>query len=191
MTEIYIKNMVCRRCIHVVGDVTQKLGLKDAKVEMGVLKLSYPTDKETLCQLSDKLSLYGFELLDTAKTRLIEQIKNAVISKIHHADTLDIKVNWSALLSALLNHDYTYLSTLFSSVEGITLEQFIIRQKIERVKELLFYDELNLNEISYKLGYSSVQHLSTQFKKVTGETPSQFRLSHGAENRRKPLDSII
>jgi AraC family transcriptional regulator len=189
--DLYIKNMVCRRCIYAVEDITKKLDLKVVDVQMGLVKLATIPPKNVLTILSKELNTRGFELLDTIKTRLIERIKNTIIDKIHHAEIFDIKVNWSDLLSDQLNQEYSSLSNLFSSVEGITIEQYIIRQKIERVKELLFYDELNISEISYKLGYSSIQHLSTQFKKVTGHTPSQFKLSLEKEKVRKPLDSII
>jgi len=122
--------------------------------------------------------------------RLIEKMKNIVIRRIHHTEELNTKVNWSALVADEMHQDYNSLSSLFSSVEGITFEQYIIRQKIEKAKELLFYDELNLSEISYKLGYSSVQHLSSQFKRVTGQTPSEFRLSRASDAPRKPIDLV-
>lgn len=191
MTELYIKNMVCQRCILVVKEEIIKSGLTPVKIELGYAQLEESLDNETSAHLAKKLTQHGFELLDDGRTRVIENIKNIIISRIHHNDTLDIKVNWSDLLAGELNQDYNSLSTVFSSVEGITVEQYIIRQKIERVKELLFYDELNLSEISYKVGYSSVQHLSTQFKKVTGQTPSQFKTLRKEENLRKPLDSVV
>lgn len=187
--EIYIKNMVCGRCIKVVQEELVKLGLHPLKIELGTVKLEEEqlTPKQ-LSELTEVLNSLGFELLDSTRTRLIEQIKNAVISKIFYSENLDEKVNWSKLISDLCFHEYNYLSTLFSSVEGITIEQYIIRQKIERVKELLFYDELNLGEIANKLGYSSIAHLSAQFKKVTGQTPSLFKK---ARTTRKAIDSVI
>lgn len=191
MTELYIKNMVCQRCILVVKDELEKLNLAPAKVELGYAVLNGTPDPETSARLAGALTAHGFELLDNSKTRLIESIKNLVINRIHYQDTVDLKVNWSDLLADELHQDYNSLSTLFSSVEGVTLEQYIIRQKIERVKELLFYDELTLSEISYKVGYSSVQHLSTQFKKVTGQTPTQYKTSRSETNLRKPLDSVV
>ena len=178
--EIYIKNMVCGRCIKVIQEELVKLGLHPLKIELGTVKLE--------AELTEVLNSVGFELLDGTRTRLIEQIKNAIINKIFHSENLDEKVNWSKLISDLCFLEYNYLSTLFSSVEGITIEQYIIRQKIERVKELLFYDELNLGEIANKLGYSSIAHLSAQFKKVTGQTPSLFKK---ARTTRKAIDSII
>lgn len=191
MTELYIKNMVCQRCILVVREELMKLDLVPEKVELGYVVLQESPDAEKSARLSAALTAHGFELLDNSRTRLIENIKNLIIQRIHHHDTVDLKVNWSDLLAAELRQDYNSLSALFSSVEGITLEQYIIRQKIERVKELLFYDELTLSEISYKVGYSSVQHLSTQFKKVTGQTPTQYKVSRSEANLRKPLDSVV
>ncbi len=147
-------------------------------------------DEESRVKLGARLTDLGFELLDNNRTRMIGQIKNLIIEKVHHSDDLDDKVNWSTLISDQLFHDYNYLSTLFSSVEGITLEQYIIRQKIEKVKELLFYDEFNLSEIAVKLGYSSIAHLSAQFKKITGQTPSQFKKTRAIDMKRNPLDQI-
>jgi AraC-like DNA-binding protein len=190
--ELYIKNMVCDRCILVVREELIKQGFHPLDIRLGVARIQEDefdaTQRERLAKKFDEI---GFELLDGSKSRLIERIKTIIIEKVHHSNFLDdIKVNWSDLLSDQLHYEYSYLSNLFSSVEGITLEQYIIRQKIEKVKELLFNDELNLSEISYKLGYSSVQHLSTQFKKVTGQTPSQFKNSRQNSLLRKPLDSI-
>lgn len=191
MTELYIKNMVCQRCILVVKEGIIKAGLHPVRVELGYVQIEETLSDQQCAELSKSLVDQGFELLDNARTRLIENIKKIIISNIHHVDVLELKMNWSYLLADQLHHDYNSLSSLFSSVEGITIEQYIIRQKIERVKELLFYDELNLSEISYKLGYSSVQHLSNQFKKVTGQTPTQYKSLRTKENHRKPLDSII
>jgi AraC-like DNA-binding protein len=132
----------------------------------------------------------GFERIDDKKARIIEAIKNKIIQMIHHSDNVELKVNWSNLLSEELKYEYNYLSSLFSSVQGITLEQYIIRQKVEKVKEYLFYDEFNLSEIADRLGYSSVSHLSAQFKKITGFTPSEMKKSRGVDNNRKPIDSV-
>lgn len=191
MTDLHIKNMVCDRCIFVVRNEFNKLGFQPVEVGLGIVKLEEELDINKRVKISQVLIAHGFELLDSHNSRLIERIKNSIISKIHHSERVDIKVNWSKLLAEEFSQDYYSLSSLFSSVEGITLEQYIIRQKIERVKELLFYDELTLSEISYKLGYSSVQHLSTQFKKITGQTPTQFKISRDLENKRRSLDSII
>lgn len=191
MVELHIKNMVCNRCITAVRNELIEFGLHPIVVEMGVARLEEnKLADETLAKLDKKLNELGFELLDNSRTKLIEQIKNLIIQKVHHSDTLEEKVNWSKLVSDQLFHEYNYLSTLFSSVEGITLEQYIIRQKIEKVKELLFYDEFNLSEIADKLGYSSIAHLSAQFKKITGQTPSQFKKTRAVDKNRKSLDAI-
>lgn len=190
MTELFIKNMVCDRCKMVVEQELKRQGFQVADIQLGIVRLGTEIDKKQREQLAEAFSKLGFELLDDAKSKTVEQIKKIIIQKIHHSDSLDIKVNWSALLSGQLHQDYKHLSGLFSAVEGITLEQYIIHQRIERVKELLFYDELNLSEISYKLGYSSVAHLSAQFKKVTGQTPSQFKATRPGVNARQPLDAI-
>ena len=190
-TTLYIKNMVCNRCIMAVKQAMEKLELHLIKVSLGEVIL----EEDNLSagqtnKLDEALLTLGFDRIDDRKARLIEAIKNKVIQMVHHTDTIDRKFNWSSLLSDELHYEYNYLSNLFSSVEGITLEQYIIRQKTERVKELLFYDELNLSEIADRLGYSSVAHLSSQFKKVTGMTPSEFKKSHSTGLTRKPLDSI-
>jgi len=182
--------MVCDRCRMVVGQELERLGLHVTSVQLGAAQILEKLDKQQREGLAENLSKLGFELLDDARSKNVEQIKKIIIQKIHHSEYLDIKVNWSALLADELHQDYKHLSGLFSTVEGITLEQYIIQQKIERVKELLFYDELNLSEISYKLGYSSVAHLSAQFKKVTGQTPSQFKATRSTANSRRTLDSI-
>lgn len=190
MTELYIKNMVCDRCISVVKDEFIKLGMHPLEVGLGIVKLKENLEVPTKEVVSEMLKSHGFELLDSNNSKAIERLKNTVIAKIHHTEEVDIKVNWSVLLAEELKQDYNSLSSLFSSVEGITLEQYIILQKIERVKELLFYDELTLSEISYKLNYSSVQHLSTQFKKTTGQTPTQFKASRNFGSSRRSIDSI-
>jgi AraC-like DNA-binding protein len=191
MTTLHIKNMVCNRCKIVVKQELEKLGLHPEKVELGEVELSEePISREQFEQIDQVLTSVGFERIDDRKARLIESIKNQVIQRIHQTDQVDRKFNWSNVLSEELHYDYSYLSGLFSSVEGITLEQYIIRQKIERAKELLFYDELNLSEIANKLGYSSVAHLSSQFKKITGQTPSELKRLRNSEQARKPLDAV-
>lgn len=191
MLELYIKNMVCSRCVMVVQSELVKLGLEPTDVQMGVVRLKDDFIEDVKRdELDRKLKEFGFELLDNSKTRVIDQIKNLIIDKVHRSGSLEEKVNWSKLISDKLFHEYNYLSSLFSSVEGVTIEQYIIRQKIERVKELLFYDELNLSQISNKLGYSSIAHLSAQFKKITGQTPSQFKKTRAIDKNRKSLDSI-
>lgn len=172
--HIYIKYMVSLRCKMVVMDELKKLGLNHTGIELGIVELTDDITNEQRQQLAIGLQGSGLELLDDKKSILIEKIKNVIINMIHYSDELP-KVNYSEYISEKLNYDYTYLSNLFSEFRGITIQQFIIMHKIEKVKELLLYDELNLTEISYKLHYSSVAHLSNQFKKVTGLSPSFYK----------------
>jgi YesN/AraC family two-component response regulator len=175
----------------VVKQELEKQGLHPEKVSLGevIIKEEKLSDEQQ-GKLDSALINLGFERIDDRKARVIESIKNKIIKMIHHAGKVDLKVNWSSILSEEMHYEYNYLSNLFSSVEGITLEQYIIRQKIEKVKELLFYDELSLSEIADHLGYSSVAHLSGQFKKVTGFTPSELKKSRNIDQNRKPLDSV-
>jgi AraC family transcriptional regulator len=191
MTTLYIKNMVCNRCIASVKQELERQGLHPEKVSLGeaILKEDQLTEAQR-AKLDAALNTLGFERIDDRKARLIESIKKKAIQMIHQSDKLSLKLNWSSVFAEELHYEYSYLSSLFSSVEGITLEQYVIRQKIERVKELLFYDELTLSEIADRLGYSSVAHLSSQFKKVTGFTPSELKKSREIDRRRKPLDSV-
>jgi AraC-like DNA-binding protein len=184
---VYIKNMVCNRCIMVVGELFSSAGYQPLKVSLGEVELSKEMEPDAKNSVSKKLKEYGFELIDDHKTQIIEKIKNIIIRLVHHTHS-ELRENYSSLIESELGRGYTYLSNLFSSVEGITIEKYIIAQKIERVKELLVYHELTLSEIAWQMGYSSVAHLSNQFKKVTGLTPSYFR-EIGA-NRRKPLDQV-
>jgi AraC family transcriptional regulator len=179
--------MVCTRCIKVVSGIFCELQLSHGPVLLGEVLLSQELTKEQKDQLQQRLQEEGFELIDNKKSRIIERVKRLVIERIN-SEPDETSNNLSHHLSSQLHLDYPYLSTLFSSIEGITIEKYYIAQKIEKAKELLVYDELSLSEIAYKLGYSSVQHLSNQFKKVTGLTPSHFR-QIGAE-RRNPLDKI-
>ena len=190
VTTLHIKNMVCDRCKLVVRQELEKLGLHPEKVVLGEVVISDEISPEVQQVLDESLRRLGFERIDDRKARLVETIKSTVIELIHHGDPGSRKFNWSDILSDRLNYEYNYLSNLFSSVEGITLEQYIIRQKIERVKELLLYDEFTLSEIAHKLGYSSVAHLSGQFKKITGFTPSDLKKSREIEKNRKSLDHI-
>ena len=191
MTTLHIKNMVCNRCVMVVKQELERQGLHPTRVTLGQVTLEEGNlSKEQLDSLDNALTSLGFERIDDRKARLIEALKNIVIKMIHHTEKVDLKFNWSTVLSEELHYEYNYLSNLFSSVEGITLEQYIIRQKIEKVKELLFYDEMTLSQIASRLGYSSVAHLSAQFKKVTGFTPSEMKKSRDIEHNRKPLDSM-
>lgn len=185
---LYIKNMVCPRCIKVVKDELEKLNIEIEHIELGKVETRQELQETQVATIKNVLIENGFELIDDKKSQLIDHIKTRIIEKIHHTDDAANTENFSHFISGELGHDYSYLSKLFSSVEGITIEKYIINQKIEKVKELLVYDELTLNEISYQLGYSSVQHLSNQFKKVTGLSPSHFKKLK--ENRRKSLDEI-
>ena len=179
--------MVCNRCILVVQQELRKLGIDSNKVTLGEVEVGAEIPRDKLEQLQTNLDTLGFELLDNSKQQLIEKIKNIIIQQIHHSKDKQHQ-NFSEILSRALHKDYSYLSSLFSEVEGITIEKYLINQKIEKVKELVIYDELTLSEIAYKLDYSSVAHLSNQFKKVTGLTPSHFKQI--GQNKRKPLDKI-
>ncbi len=184
---LYIKNMVCQRCIMVVQHEVEKLGLRAGSIKLGELSFEEEPTRAQRQSLEKALASLGFEVIDDRKSRTIEKIKNVIIQVVHHQDN-DLKSNLSDVLSKELNHDYNYLSNLFSEVEGTTIEKYFIAQKIEKVKELLVYDELSLSEIAFRLNYSSVAYLSNQFKKVTGLTPSHFR--QVKEDKRKPLDKV-
>jgi YesN/AraC family two-component response regulator len=166
--------MVSLRCKMMVKEELDKLGVAYVALDLGMVELANDLSKEQKRQFRENLLRSGLELLDDKKSILIERIKNIVIEMVHYSDEVP-KINFSDYLSKKLDYDYTYLSNIFSEVKGITIQQFIIINKIERVKELLLYNELNLTEIAYKLQYSSVSHLSNQFKKVTGLSPSFFR----------------
>jgi len=171
----------------VVKDELKKLGLHFIVVDLGEVEIMENISNDVRDKL--KMALYnsGLELMDDKKAVLIEKIKNVIIDMIHYSDEVP-KMNYSDYISEKLQHDYTYLSNIFSEVKGITIQQFIIIHKIERAKELMLYDELNLTEISYKLHYSSVAHLSNQFKKITGLTPSHFKQLK--DRRRSPIEDI-
>lgn len=186
-TTIHIKNMVCNRCILVVERLLAELGFTPVHVELGRAVVQEPLSDADMCTLRSRLEAVGFELIDDKRTLLIEQLRNAVIELVHRRDN-DLRTNLSDYLSGKFHSDYGALSKLFSEVAGITLEKYYIAQKIERVKELLVYNELSLSEIADKLNYSSVAHLSAQFKSVTGVTPTAFRRLN--ENRRRPLDQV-
>ena len=185
--NLYIKNMVCNRCIMVVKQELENLKLKPLKVSMGEAELSKQPSVKQMQQLNSRLLQLGFEILDDKKQKQIEKIKSLLIKKVQSGD-VEEHFSISEYLSTALHKEYSYISRFFSEVEGITVEQFFILQKTEKVKELLVYGEQNLSEISFFLGYSSVAHLSAQFKKVTGLTPSQFK-KIGSTNR-KSLDSV-
>lgn len=172
--KLYIKNMVCSRCKMVVKDTLEANGIKTVSVELGEVDTTEQMSKEQVFTIDAALKRLGFELIDDKKSKTIEKIKNAIITLVHHSNH-DLKTNLSSYISAQIQLDYNYLSNLFSEVEGTTIEKYFISQRIEKVKELLVYDELSLSEIAYQLGYSSVAYLSNQFKKVTGFTPSYFK----------------
>ncbi|MCX7797856.1 MAG: helix-turn-helix domain-containing protein [Melioribacter sp.] len=186
---IYIKNMVCNRCIKVVKDELEKIGIKIKNISLGEVETYYPLTKSKLDKIKKVLEDNGFELIESRKARIVEKTKSIIINTIFNQEEFLIsKKNFSELIEKEVCLDYNYLSSLFSSMEGITIEQYIILQKIERAKELLKYDELSLSEIAYRLGYSSVQHLSGQFKKITGFSARDFKKL--TKNIRKPLDKI-
>lgn len=184
---VYIKNMVCDRCKMAVRNELRKMGINPVSVELGEIVLDVELSVEQKTELSKAMDQLGFEVMDNSKSHTIEKIKTTIIYLIHHSGE-EMKVNFSTYLADKLKRDYTYLSNLFSEIEGTTIEKFIINQKIERVKELLVYNQLSLSEIADSMGYSSVAYLSTQFKKVTGLTPSHFK--DIKENKRKSLDKI-
>lgn len=179
--------MVSARCKMVVKDELKKMGLHFIVVELGEVDIMETLSFDQRRELKSGLLVSGLELMDDKRAVLIEKIKNVIIEMVHYSDELP-KINYSDYLGEKLHHDYTYLSNIFSEVKGITIQQFIIIHKIEKAKELLLYDELNLTEISYKLNYSSLAHLSNQFKKVTGLSPSHFKKLK--DKRRSPIEEI-
>ena len=185
--KVYIKNMVCIRCQMVVKSELEKLGLHYNYVKIGEANIKGNVPPEQLEQLDTALRKSGLHLMNNKKSVLVEKVKSAIIELVHYTDE-PIKVNLSDYLSEKLNYDYTYLSNLFSEVKGIPIEKFYLTHKIEKVKELLVYDELNLTEIAYKMNYSSVAHLSNQFKRITGFTPSHFK--NLKNKRRDTLENV-
>lgn len=185
--KIYIKYMVSNRCKMAVKEALNSLGLHFVLVDLGEVEIMENITPEQRLQLQTTLNVSGLELMDDKKAILIEKIKNVIIEIVHYSNEFP-NISLSHYISEKLNLDYTYLSTMFSEVQGMTIQQFLIIHKIERVKELLMYDELNLTEISYKMQYSSVSHLSNQFKKVTGLSASEFqKLKHKV---RMPIEQI-
>jgi len=179
--------MVSTRCKMAVKDELKKLGLHFIVVDLGEVEIMENISEEQRKLLSIALLNSGLELMDDKRAVLIEKIKNTIIEMVHYSDEV-IKTNFSDFLSKKLNHDYTYLSNLFSEIQGTTIEHFIISHKIEKIKELIIYDELNITEIAWKMNYSSVAHLSNQFKKVTGLSPSHFKQLK--DKRRKPIEEV-
>lgn len=179
--------MVSNRCKMLVKDELKKLGLHFIVVDLGEVEIMEEISPQQLQILNNALQESGLEVMDDNKAILIEKIKKVIIEMVHHSQEM-LKINFSFFLSEKLNHNYTYLSNLFSEVQGTTIEQFIIQHKIERIKELIIYDELNITQIAWKMNYSSVSHLSNQFKKATGLSPSHFKKLKN--KRRKPIEEI-
>lgn len=186
-TTLYIKNMVCDRCIMVVKQILTNCGLSVEQVVLGQATLAEKPNEQQLQQVGKELSKVGFELLDDKNRQIVERIKNEIVRLVYDDDT-HLKTKLSNHLASLLNYDYSALSKLFSEQTGITIEKFHIMQKIERVKELLSYGELTLNEIAVKMDYSSIAYLSAQFKSITGQTPSQYKANK--QSQRKSIDHI-
>ena len=178
--------MVCPRCILAVQAELNQLNIPVKHLELGEVETQRDLTDPEVEQLKERLEVLGFEWLADKKNRLVDQVKTAIVQLIYQKK--ELKENLSDYLSRLVNKDYTYISNLFSETEGITIEKYFIAQKIERVKELLIYDELSLSEIAFQLNYSSVSHLSTQFKRITGLTPTQFKES--GQSMRKPIDLL-
>jgi AraC family transcriptional regulator len=187
-TLLHIKNMVCPRCIRVVRDELEKLDLTVRQIELGEVEIENTVPKHIMETIKSVMETNGFELLEDQKRKTVEKIKIAVLDLIYNTSGDTTRRTLSSYLSKKIGMDYNYLSSLFSSIENITIEKYFILQKIERVKELLKYEELTLSEIAYRLNYSSTQHLSNQFKQVTGLSPSQFKKM--VKNTRKPIDKI-
>lgn len=186
-TQLRIKNMVCDRCKMAVEQVLKDVGLTPERIDLGEVWVSDVPTEAQLAQLKTRLEALGFELLDDQRQQMIERMKTAIIALVHHHQG-NKTLNLSVYLSQLLHRDYSALSKLFSEVTGFTIERYFIMQRIERVKELIRYDELTLTEIAYQMNYSSVAHLSSQFRSVTGMTPTQFRFMKTAQ--RANLDEV-
>ena len=185
--KLYIKNMVSNTCRLVVKDALNKLNLHYIMVNLGEAEIMENISKKQREKLKETLLKMGLELMNDKRTILIEKVKNTIVEMVHFADDM-IKVNFSDYLSRKLNYDYTYLSNLFSEMQGTNIQHFILLHKAERVKELITYNELTISEIAYKMNYSSVAHLSNQFKKITGFSPSHFK--HLRVKRRSVIESI-
>ncbi|MFZ4463760.1 MAG: helix-turn-helix domain-containing protein [Bacteroidales bacterium] len=185
--KLYIKYMVSLRCKMAVKEELKKLGLHFMVVDLGEIDIMEDISDDQRELLKEGLLRSGLELMDDKRAVLIEKIINVIVEMVHYSEKMP-KINYSDFISEKLNHDYTYLSNIFSEVKGITIQQFIINHKIERVKELLLYDELNLTEISYRMQYSSVAHLSNQFKKNTGLSPTHFKQLK--DKRRSVIEEI-
>lgn len=185
---LHIRNMVCPRCLKVVNQELDKLNLHPVAIQLGEVRLEEEPTPQQLQQLREALQENGFELIEDKKAEQVEKIKIAIIELIRSGEVENLNINVSDYLAQSLGRDYHYLSTLFSAEEGLTIARFVVLQKVERVKELLMYNELSLSQISFQLGYSSVAHLSAQFKQVTGMSPSEYKKA--AAPMRKPLDNV-
>ncbi len=185
--KLYIKNMVCTRCKMVVKSEFEKIGLHPLSVELGEVELAVDIDAYTVERINSALQPYGFVLIDDKKSRIIEKVKTLIVALVQELNS-ELKVNLSDYISQHIYYEYNYISNLFSEVEGSTIEKYFIAQKIEKVKELMMYEELSLSEIAFRLNYSSVAHLSSQFKKVTGFAPSHIK--HIKVNKRTSLDEL-
>ncbi|RYE19576.1 MAG: AraC family transcriptional regulator, partial [Sphingobacteriaceae bacterium] len=183
--KLAVKNMVCDRCLLVVQQQLQALNFGVKSIGLGWVEVDPEPDLNQLLAIASAFKVVGFELIDDYKLKLIEQIKNIIIKTVSHSDLSEMNVNFSTLLADQLQKSYSYLSNLFSEQEDNTIEHYIIQQKVEKIKEFIEYGDLNLNEIAFKMGYSSSAHLSTQFKKMTGISPSQYKLKKFS---RKALD---
>ncbi len=180
--------MVCPRCIQAVQQAAEFCGIEICKIDLGEVETKEKDiNTEQLEKFDNVLTNLGFERYDDNKTRLVEGVKAQIIKNIHHSDKA-LKINWSTMIADTFNYEYNYISNLFSTFEGMTIEQYIIQQKIEKIKELLLYQELSISEIAFRLGYSSPSYLSNQFKKYTGMTPGQF--SKLLRNNRNPIDNL-
>ena len=185
--KLYIKNMVCSRCKMVVKSVLESIGINPVSVELGEVELKNDIPENQKDELLKKLRAIGFDLIDDKKSKTIDKIKTLIIDLVQNKNN-DLKTNLSDFLAHQINQDYNTLSNLFSEVENTTIEKYFINQKIEKVKELIIYDELSLSEIAYSLNYSSVSHLSNQFKKVTGFSPTHFKNIKSI--RRKQIEDL-
>lgn len=186
--EIHIRNMVCGRCIKVVTGIFQELEVPLQSVQLGIVVTTNDLSAAQTDRIKDRLKAEGFEWLDDQKVRLVERIKREIVQLVHYGELDEMNSNLSAYLSGRLHKEYPLLSHTFSSIENTTIEQYFILQKIEKVKEWLVYGEYTLSEIAFRLGYSSTAHLSNQFKKITGFSPSQFKQLK--DHHRKPLDEV-
>ena len=185
--KLFLKNMVCNRCIKVVREELESLGYNIVDISLGEVEIKENPVLEELTIIKQNLEEYGFELIENKTAKIIENIKTAIVEYVHYSEK-DMNLNLSELIEKKILKDYSYLSALFSSTENITIEHFFILQKIEKAKELLKYNDSTLSEISYKLGYNSVNHLSAQFKKITGMTASDFKKNTSL--KRKPIDKV-